>query len=243
MKVVMAEKPTLLALGESHAPRGATGVDSVTKRTTEQLLPLVASRASDFVIELWVGDPSCDRKAVAAAASQAKDVSAKQAESNPNEFVALAQAAKQAGARPHTLRPSCADYEAVRKAGPDGILVMLETVARTMGDELERLATGPHPAGRPLVVGYGGAMHNDVEPRPGRESWSYGPRLSKVKGVAYVELDLIVPEYIRDDATWRSLAWHALYDPAAEPSRFTLFRTAQKAFTLVFPRTGEGAPR
>jgi hypothetical protein len=86
---ILAEHPdvAILALGESHAQRGSEGVASTTKRFTEQLLPKLDGRATDLVLELWVADPACSKKKVAAVADKQREVTEKQAEGNQNEFV------------------------------------------------------------------------------------------------------------------------------------------------------------
>lgn len=247
---ILAENPDLavLGLGESHAQRGSEGVASTTKRFTEELLPKLDGRATDLVLELWVADPACSKKKVEAVAQKQKEVTEKQAEGNQNEFVKLAEEAKKRGATPHILRPSCEDYDAVLKAGDEGVLVMLDTITRLMGDALETLyaknVKGKAGKKGKLVVGYGGAMHNDVEPRPGRDKWSFAARLAKASGATperrtYVELDLIVPEFIKDNSSWQSLPWYGRFDKARAPSKVTVLRTAPGAYALVFASTNK----
>jgi hypothetical protein len=59
------------------------------------------------------------------------------------------------------------------------------------------------------VLAYGGALHNDTAPRPQRAAWSFGPELMQRTGGRYIELDLIVADYIQDNDAWRSLPWYA----------------------------------
>ena len=40
----------VVAIGEAHAPKGATAT-SAAKRFSDELLPLLAGRASDFLVE------------------------------------------------------------------------------------------------------------------------------------------------------------------------------------------------
>jgi hypothetical protein len=51
----------------------------------------------------------------------------------------------------------------------------------------------------------------------------------------YVALDLIVPEFIKDNDTWRSLPWYAHYDRARLGDHVTLFEVAPRSYVLVFP--------
>ena len=50
-------------------------------------------------------------------------------------------------------------------------------------------------------------------------------------------MDLVVPEFIVDDATWRTLPWFSHYDRARLGAKTTLFRRGRKSFVLVFPET------
>jgi hypothetical protein len=85
-------------------------------------------------------------------------------------------------------------------------------------------------------------MHNDLSPREGRESTSFGPRLKKYTGGRYVELDIIVPEYIKDNDAWRALPWHAHYDRAKLGQRTVLFNPEPGSYVLVFPETTSAPP-
>ena len=64
------------------------------------------------------------------------------------------------------------------KAGPDVVTVSLDLVTRLASETLSRLlAANAAASDRRMIVAYGGMMHNDVEPRPGRGSWSFGPAM------------------------------------------------------------------
>ncbi|MCA9624197.1 MAG: hypothetical protein KC731_34470 [Myxococcales bacterium] len=236
LAVVLAEGPQVLAVGEAHAQRGAE-VASSTHRFTEQLLPLLADRASDLVIELMIADGKCGEAEKKTSDAQ-KPVVEKQAENNQNEFVALGNASKARGVQPHVLRPSCDDYQAVAAAGPDGVPRMLEMIARLTDDLVGRiLARNAKENRERMVLAYGGAMHNDVAPREGREPWSFGPSLRERTGGHYVELDIFVPEFIKESDTWRAFPWYPHYDRATMGDRTVLFRTGEGAYTLIFPLT------
>lgn len=233
LRAVLAEVPDarVVALGETHAPKGSEGVTSTAKRTLALLPILEKAGARDLVIELAVADGSCGKEKEQKTKEATKEVQEKQSAGNQNEFVELAQRAKDAGIAPHILRPSCGDFDKVLAAGQDGVFVMLDTITRLMGDALEKLATGK----KSMVVGYGGAMHNDVIPRPGREKWSFATRLlGKTGPGGYVEVDLIVPAFIRDNPSWRQMPWFEGYDRARDGARVTLFKTGPGAYALIF---------
>jgi len=236
-EAVLAERPLVLAVGETHAQAGTEGIPSTTSRFTGALLPLLGGKASDLVLELWVADGSCGKQETRVAQAQ-KPVTEPQRETNQNEFVLLGQRASELGLRPHVLRPSCADYDRVVAAGPDGVTEMLALIAR----DTEALIAATLRRNRSqgierIVVAYGGAMHNDLVPREGREAYSFGPSVSAHTGDRYVELDLIVPEFIQDSEAWRALPWYPHFDRAAHPDQVTLLRVRPRSYVLVFART------
>jgi hypothetical protein len=240
---VLAEKPRVLALGEAHAQREKDArVHSATRRFGEELLPKLRGRASDIVIELMIANGRCGQKREQAVAERQQPVSAGQAKSNQNEFVTLGRAAKQAGIEPHPLEPTCDEYQAVLESGSGDIARLLELIANATARGVEALldAAGSDP--NKMLLTYGGALHNDLSPPPERASWSFGPRLFKRTAGHYVELDLIVPEFIKDSDSWRALPWYSQYDAEKLGKQAVLYQTAPASFALIFPRTALSAP-
>jgi len=90
---------------------------------------------------------------------------------------------------------------------------------------------------RKAVVAYGGIMHNDLLPRPGREQYSFGPKLHAHTDGSYIEVDLIVPEYIKDEPPWTSLGWVSGFDRNQHPDKARLLNPGAGSYVLVFPNT------
>jgi hypothetical protein len=88
-----------------------------------------------------------------------------------------------------------------------------------------------------LVVTYGGALHNDVDVDAAKAKFSFGPQLVEATGGRYLELDLIVPEFIADNEVWRKLPWYDSFDRTRPRTDATLIRTGPRSFVVVFPRT------
>jgi hypothetical protein len=233
---VLAANPRVLAVGESHAQKGSEGVPSATRRFTEQFLPVLSGRASDLIAEIWVADPRCKKEQVARVQKEQQAVTQSQAGDNQNEFLTLGNEAKRLGIQPHVLRPSCEEYDAIVRAGPDAVGQMLEMITRLTAAKAKALLAREDAAGK-MVVAYGGALHNDLVPRPGREGWSFGPDLSSHTGGKYVELDIIVREFIKDTESWRSLPWYPHFDREKHPDRAVLFNPAPGSYVLIFPRS------
>jgi len=231
---VLETKPKVLAVGETHAPADVAAVESSTKRFARDLLPLVAPGAKTLVLELWVADPKCNRAQVAQVQKGTQEVTQNQAKSNPSEFMVLGTEAKRLGVMPKILVPSCDEYAGILDAGGRDIETMLRMIARLSEAEIKK-GLAAHPDA--MVLAYGGAMHNDVSPVKGREDFSFGPSLSAATNDHYVELDLIVPEFVRDTEAWRALPWYASFDPKTHGKKAVLFETGPRSFVLVFPKS------
>ncbi len=238
-----AGAPLIIGIGEAHSLRDSK-VPSAARRFTEELLPLLAGRASDLLLELMQPPAGCDDAAVEVQARQ-EPVTSRQAADSQRDYVALGERARSAGIVPDLLRPSCADLDAIRRAGDDAITVSLETIARLSVAQTERLVDRARRSqvdrGKAVVL-YGGALHNDLMPDPEHERWSYAPALDAYVGARFVAIDLIVPELIGDDDAWRAMAWRSSYDRGRLGGKCTLFRMGARSYVLVWPRTGPAAP-
>jgi hypothetical protein len=230
---VLESEPRVLAVGEAHAQAGTPGIASSTRRFAEQLLPKLAGKAKHLVIELLLAN--CERQTTEAVKEQQAAVTEHQAKSNQNEFVTLGKVAQRLGIEPQGLTPDCPEYEAVAAAGESGIARLLTVSADQSAQDVETLLTKT-PDDEPLVI-YGGALHNDLNPRPGQESWSFGPRLATATRNRYLELDLIVPEFVKDSEAWRNLPWFAAFDREHLSSETLLYQPAPHSFVLIFPKT------
>ncbi len=238
LAVISAENPRVLGVGEAHA-RATSRVPSATRRFTEELLPTIADRTHSLVVELLAPNAAC-QKETNAVREQQEPVTREQASTNQNEFVSLGERARSLGIVPYLLRPSCADLDAITRAGENDVWVMLETIARLTTAQVERLLASSNEApSRRLVIAYGGAVHNDLEPRPARETWSYGPALAnhleESNAGPYVELDLIVPELAQDNDAWRAQPWYGHYDAAAAQGHAQTLRLGPRRWVLFFP--------
>lgn len=230
----------VLSIGEAHAQKGAT-VSSAAKRFTLDVLPSLAGRASDLVIELMSPPSGCAPQVAVVREAQAP-VTRHQAASDQNEYLTMGEAARKLGVVPDLLRPTCADLAAIEDAGEDAIDASLRTIQRLTLEKVKRLvdraAREPGDAGPGLVVTYGGAIHVDRDPSPERRAWSFGPDLDAYTGGRYVEVDLYVPESFDGGDVWRRLPWYAEYDVARLGKRTTLFRVRERSYVIVLPAGG-----
>jgi hypothetical protein len=238
---VLESSPRILGIGEAHPLAGTEKIEPATRRFSRDFLPLLKGRASDIVVELLIPNPKC-RKETAKAREEQKVVTERQASTDQNDYVVLAKEARSLGIRAHALEPTCDDLGRIASAGKDAVAASLDVITRLSRETVERLYLG-NASGNDtrMIVAYGGAMHNDSNPRPGREQWSFGPALQKLTGGRYVDVDLIVPEFISDSPAWKSLPWVGVFDATAHPEAATLFAPSDGSFVLIFPRTtGQG---
>jgi hypothetical protein len=236
---ILERKPLVIGVGEGHAQKGTEGIASATRRFTESLLPMLAGRASDIVIELWMPDLKCQKK-VDQVREQQQPVVGQQAKTNKSEMVILAEEAKKLGIVPWPLRPTCEEYDAVSKAGDQAIPVMLELTAKMAARTIEACVRRNAKNGVDMiVVSYGGAMHNDVAPAKGREAWTFAPQVSSLTGGRYLEMDVFVPESIRDTETWQKLAWFPRFDRTRAHADPTVFRPGEKSYVVIFPSSAK----
>jgi hypothetical protein len=231
-----AGAPLILGVGEAHAPKGAS-VPSAARRFTGDLLPGLAGRASDLLLELMMPPDGC-ADAVAEVRRDQEPVTSRHAETAANEYVVLGEHARALGIVPDMLRPTCADMDAIENAGGEVIDVSLTTIARLSAAQAARLADrdalSDADSGK-IVVLYGGALHNDLSPPPEAARWSYAPALDARVHGRFAAIDLVVPEFIGLDETWARLPWWPYYDKARLGRKATLFRTGPQSFVLVFP--------
>lgn len=236
LEQVLAEAPRVLAIGEAHAQSTGPKAPSATRRFMDQLLPRLAPRAVDLVIEIWTANGSCGKVEQKVQKQQA-EVTAPQAATNQNEFLELGHRAKALAIQPHALVPSCEQYHKIAGAGAADIEEMLRMIRDVTQRDVEQLLQKRAPDR--LIVAYGGAMHNDLQPREGRQDFSFGPQLAQATSDRYVELDLVVPEQIKDSEAWRAQPWYGHYSREKAGSEAYLLSWAPHAYVLFFPKSSE----
>jgi len=236
---VLASAPRVLAVGEAHAQQGSPEVRSSTRRFAEQLLPLLSGRARHIVIELLVAN--CKQQTVQGVAEAQAPVTEHQSKSNQSEFLTLGKYAQRLGIAPQALTPECAEYDAALAApGEDAVARLLALIAQQTRQAVAALLGEAAPDGD-IIVTYGGALHNDLYPREGHERWSFGPELARATEGRYVELDLIVPEFVKDTEAWRNMPWYRAFDREHLSTETLLYRPAPGSFALIFPKTETSA--
>jgi hypothetical protein len=236
-RAVLEQKPLVLAVGEAHAQKATPGVTSSAKRFTTDMLPALAGKASDLILELMAPPSGCEQEKKAATKEIGK-VTAPQAETNQNEYVAMGDAAKTLGIEPHLIHPTCDDIKAITAPGTDPTDASLRLIARLLRETTKKALSRNERGGvEKIVVVYGGAMHNDVSPSEATQDYGYGPDLVAFTKGRYVELDLFVPELVQDHGLWPKFVWYSHFDKAAHPDKTTMFAPLPSSFTILLPAT------
>ncbi len=233
----------LVGIGELHSRLDRPDAPSTLARFTGEILPALPERTSDLVLETWTVDRRCGKAAVAATAKLQE--ATRRPDATKNELGILIGSGKNRGIRTHRMRVTCEDYQTMAGSGDDDAIVhMLDLTTAELGRlsvaALERpRPPSPTPLPPPLVVVYGGALHNDRFPSAGLGSWSYAPFVEGASERTYVEIDLITPELAEGDAALAAQPWAPLLGAS---SRVVTFRRGDRSFVVILPRAATSAP-
>jgi hypothetical protein len=224
----------VLAFGELHqtTQTRAAGARSTLARFTDEILPAIAPRTAHLIVETWVsrGDCGATEKHVTADVARTTERPAE----TENEIVRLLRRAKELGIAPHVLDVGCAEYQTLVGAGGrvdyDRLLTL---TGQHLGRAVRQALALPRAADRPLVVVYGGALHNDLNPDPALAAYSFGPDVEALTGGAYRELDLYLPELVRRLPPLRREPWYPVWRRAASARGALLIRRGPRSAVLL----------
>src|SRR5262249_47842420 len=88
-----------------------------------------------------------------------------------------------------------------------------------------------------VLVLYGGALHNDLNPAPGFEEVTFGPSLRRATDGGYLEVDLLVPEYVEGDDDLKKESWFDEAMKLSAQGKTVLVSPGPDTFELIFART------
>lgn len=242
LRYLLRTEPLVVGIGEAHAPAASEHIRGSARRFSDELLPVFEGRASHLIVELLSPNPAC-RETTRDVREAHEPVTQSQSRNNQGDYVALGHRAKALHIEPFVLSPSCEEYRAITSAGDDAISQTLTTIATITSRMVRAALVKNHSAGEArLVLAYGGALHNDVAPQASRAAWSYGPELSAFTRGRYLEVDLIVREFIKDNDVWRALPWYEHFKPEQYPDASVLMRSGPQSYVLFFPKSVPASP-
>ena len=233
---LLVHKPRVIGIGEYHEVEGETpkGVPSAIARFTAELLDVLAPLSSDIVLETWITEGRCGKREEEVVGKVEDDT--KRPETTESELVTMLKKAKAAGVQPHILTLSCLEYLLVSdgKGGVDYVR-LLARIKDLLERKVAEVLAEQKDRGRMVLV-YGGALHNDLRPRPELADYTYAPAVRRMVKGRFLELDLYVPEFIERDEELTKEPWYALLR-RVEKGKTALIRRSEASYIIVFPRT------
>jgi hypothetical protein len=232
---LLESKPRILAFGEYHEVEGAAPVRSALERFRATILPVVAPATSDLIVEMWARD-ACGAKSETA--NRNVQATTQRPAATENQAISLMKAALALGVTNHVLPLGCDDYDsfvdATGEVDYEKLLVLVARKLYARADQVLRVrdTKAPKPD-RPLVLMYGGAVHNNAHPYESVAELSYAVKLQERAGGRLIEIDLYVPEYIADDELFQSEDWYPVYQKHAGADHVVLIRRAADSYILI----------
>ena len=234
--------PLVLAVGEYHEVIGGPKVPSAIKRFTNELLPMLKGSVTSLVVETWMVNGQCG--AVEKQATRAVAKATQRPDETEDEVTLLLDRTYAMGVKNHILIVDCDDYRAMlTDAGTldaEESLLMVRRKVEQKAIEAREKEEGGVP-GKMLLL-YGGALHNDLAPTADWAAYSFGPTLSKETDGGYLELDLLVPEYVETDEDLVKEPWFAAALKLARSGKTVLVTPHAGTKLLIFPYSKRRAP-
>ena len=224
----------VVAFGELHQTAKTAGVRSTLAWFTDEILPAIAPRAAHLIVETWVSSGSCGEpeKHVTGEVTRTTERPAE----TENEIVRLLRRAKELGVAPHVLDVGCREYQSLVGAGGGVDYDRLLTITgQHLGRAIEQALALPRAADRPLVIVYGGALHNDLRPDPALARYSFGPAIDALTNGAYREIDVYVPELVRTLPSLRQEPWYRIWQRARVARGVVMIRRGPRSAIVLTP--------
>ena len=237
---LMPDPGGVIAFGELHQTRATAKVRSAISRFTEQILPVVAPYASHLIVETWITRGACG-EAEARVTEEVARTTERPVETE-SEIMKLLRRAKELGVAPHVLDIGCDEYKVLAGEGQSGSSgqVDYDKLLTITNQHLERaIGQGlllPRAPGRPLVVVYGGALHNDLFPDPTLARYTFGRHVHAATRGAYREVDLYVPEMVDTTPALKAEPWYGAWQRAGAGSSDVVIQRNPRSAIVVFRR-------
>jgi hypothetical protein len=230
---LLKSKPQIIGFGEYHKLQSSAPVHSALRRFADEIFDVLGPHSRDLVLETWSVDPKCGKQGSAAKAAVEKTI--ERPPETQNEMQTLVKKTETYGMRGHVLHFSCEDYKALLKKQELDSSLLLELVTQKLAEAAITAfstKTSNKTNKDKLVLIYGGATHNDRSPYAGLEVWSYVAELEKKTNANFMEVDLYVPEFVKDDPLLKQEAWYPLLTRARN-DRVILVRRDSTSYILI----------
>ena len=233
---ILRDRPRVIGIGELHVrtDRPAPSVSALARFSSE-VLPAIGDQVSDVVLETWMVDPACRKGQVA---TRQIESSMKRPASTKDELGGLFGAARARSITAHVMRLGCDDLAALTASGEVDAERLLGLVTREL-DRVTRSAVryrDEYHEARPLILVYGGALHNDLYPRPSTKEWSYALAVDDATGGRFTEVDLYAPELVEGDPLYTQEPWYPLVQDRGTRGVILIERIS-RSYLLILPRS------
>jgi hypothetical protein len=225
----------VIGFGEIHQSRADVKVMSSLRRFTAYVLPQLRDLGvSDLVIETWAPAGQCGAQEREVADDVAETT--ERPASTENEVISMIRTARAYDLRVHILAMGCEDYEGLFVEGEVDYDRLLRVLTRLLREKVDWVRAAQVKAGivppRPIAV-YGGSLHNELYPVEETAGYSYAPALSQALGGRYVEIDLLVPEFIEGDRLLGREAWYPAFLRNRSPDRALVFERGPSSYVII----------
>jgi hypothetical protein len=227
----------VVAFGEVHQDTSTVATRSALARFTEDILPALAPRASHLIVETWMTTGKCGEPEARVTEDIARTT--ERPKETEGEIVRLLRRAKAAGVAPHVLAIDCKEYASLQASdGHGGVDYdrLLTMTGRHLETAIRQALALPRTPERPLVVVYGGALHNDLYPERGLAAYSFAPSIFAATHGDYREIDLYVPAFVERMPALKSTAWYRAWRSFAHPASVVTMPRSARSLIVVYPR-------
>jgi hypothetical protein len=233
----------VVAFGEVHQDEATNGTRSALARFADDVLPSLAPRASHLIVETWITTGACGKAETRVSEDIARTT--ERPVETESEIVRLLRRAKEAGVAPHVLAVTCDEYAALTGARGKGVDYdrLLRLTRRHLELAIRQALLLPRTPARPLVLVYGGALHNDLYPARGLEPYAFGPAIFSLLRGDYQEVDLYVPELVERLASMRAEAWYRAWRGFGHEDETVVIPRSARSTIVLFPRAPPAGPR
>jgi hypothetical protein len=225
----------VIAFGELHQTRTTAKVRSSLARFTDEILPAVAPYASHLIVETWITRGTCGEEEKHVTEEVARTT--ERPVETESEIMKLLRRAKELGVAPHVLDVGCDEYKVLAGAGGavdyDKLLTITnQHLQRAIGQGL----LFARASGRPLVIVYGGALHNDLFPDPALAKYTFGRAVHAATRGAYREVDLYVPEMVDTTPALKAEPWYRAWQRAGGGASDVVIARSARSTIVIFRR-------
>jgi len=242
----LADAAGVVAFGEVHQDTATTSTRSALARFADDILPALAPRASHLIVETWMTTGACGKVETKVTEDIARTT--ERPKETESEIVRLLRHAKEAGVAPHVLAVTCDEYASLTGGGKgkgkgkgtskgvdyDRLLKLTEKHLETA---IRQALLLPRTPERPLVLVYGGALHNDLHPSRGLEAYAFGPAIFALEHGDYREVDLYVPEFVERLEAMRAEGWFEAWKAFGREGETVVVPRSDRSTIVVFPRS------